>query len=105
ACQQIDDGPASLRIRSRGEVADWLIEKDVTEPLGRPHASAVDTDIVPCRVRLGAHQLDGLAVDGHATVGDQLFGRAARRDTRLRKDFLKSLALVWPRFPCFAPIS
>ena len=42
-------------------------------------------------IRFRAHLADGVAVHGDASLGDQLLGRAPRRDAGLSKNLLQPL--------------
>ncbi len=90
AVDQIQHGRPALRIRSRGDVAAGLVEQEVAMVFGHLHPAAVHTDVVARCVGFRAELAHAGAVDRHAALQDQLLGRAARGDARLRDDFLKA---------------
>jgi hypothetical protein len=57
-----------------------LVQQDV-ELVESDDGFAIDEHLVHVRVDLGAEDFDHLAVHGHATGGDEVFGFAARRHT------------------------
>ena len=93
AAQQVDHRWSPLRIRPRCHVAARLVQQDVAVVLGQFDASAVDPDVVLCRIGLRAELGGRCAVHRDAAVEHQLLGRAPRRDTGLGQDFLESFHL------------
>jgi len=91
ATQQIDHGPAPLRVGPRGHEAGGLVQQDVALDLGAAHAPAIHADVVLIAVGLGAEFANGRAVDRHATLGNQGLGRSPRGDAGLRQDLLEAL--------------
>src|SRR4030095_8444579 len=88
--QQIDNGRPPLRIGSRRDIAAWLVQQDIARPLGGFDAASVDAEVVARRVGFGAQRANRITVDGYATVSDQPFCSAARRNSGLRQDLLKA---------------
>ncbi len=79
--QVVHDHGTTTVIRHCRDAALGLVEHDV-EVLERDYRLAIDRDVVLVRIDLGAEHRDRLAVDVHASRGDQIFGLAARRHTR-----------------------
>jgi len=94
--QQVDHRSAALRIGTRRDETSRFVEQDVALALGGRQPSAVDADVVGVGVGLGAHLLHRRAVQRDAAVGDEPFGGAARRHTRLREDLLEALLHAGP---------
>src|SRR5262249_47775830 len=91
AAEEIDHRRSALRIRSRRDVAAWLVEQEIAMLLDKFDAAAVDADLVVQRVGLAAELTDGRAVHRDAAVEHQLLRRPARRDAGLRQDLLQTL--------------
>jgi hypothetical protein len=90
--QQVEDGRPPLRVLSRRHVAARLVEEDVAVVRHLANPLAVDADVVALGIRLGPQLEHGLAVDRHAPLGDERFGRAARGHPGGREDLLKPFA-------------
>lgn len=88
---QLGDGAAALFIVHGGHEAARLAEHavDLFRLLPRPDTDAVELDDVLFPVRLLA-EADGIAVDAHAAVRDQLLSLAAGDAGAARQNFLQS---------------
>ena len=76
--EQIEDGVACVRIRSRGNEASRLVEKEM-KPALAVHELAADFDMVALR-RLGAEVRANPAVDRDAAFRNQLVALPPRTD-------------------------
>jgi len=85
---EIDDRRPLLGVLPCRHVAPRLVQQDVAVLGGHMDARAIHADVVGGRVRLRAERGDRGAVDRHAAVGDQLFGRPSRGDARRGEDLL-----------------
>ncbi len=74
---QIHHGPPAALVTGRGDVPGWLVEEDRTRSL-RPEQPAVNANLSPQRVDLGAKFGHRLTVYGDPSGADQLLGRTAR---------------------------
>lgn len=88
AWEQIQNSRSMLWIGSRRNVADRLVEEDVTTSLDNLHTAAVDPNIILRRVRLGAELTDRGAVDAHTAIKDELLGRPPGGYPGARDDLL-----------------
>jgi hypothetical protein len=91
AADEIHDRASPLRIGARGHVSRRLVQQDVAQALGPLDAPSVHADVIARRIGFRAHLEDRRAIHRHTAFGNQPFGRAPRRDARVRKDFLKSV--------------
>jgi hypothetical protein len=90
--QKIQNGPPALRIGSGRDVAGWFVEQEVARLRNALDAPPVDANLVFPGIDLDPHRQDRLAVDGHASVGNELLGGPTRSNTRLREDLLEANA-------------
>jgi len=81
ALQEISDDRASLGVRHGRNETGRFIQHDIGLGLFRIDQFAVDLDVVPVRVGLGAKLRYDLAVHPHTPLEDDLLGGAARCDT------------------------
>jgi hypothetical protein len=88
--QKILHGRATLRIVERGHDVLRFVENHVDIGLRGPEMFAVDLDVVPVRVNLGAKLLHHVAVDGHASGRNQFLGLAARGQSGTGNQFLET---------------
>jgi hypothetical protein len=93
--QQVEHGGSPLGVLPRRHVAARLVEHDVAMPLREMDPLPVDADVVAIGVGFGAQFEDGRAVDRHASVRDERFGRAPGGDARRGEDLLKAVAGGW----------
>jgi hypothetical protein len=84
-------GPA-FRIGDRGHIALGFVQQKINMTFCAVEQFAVNFDVVGCQVSLAAECGDHLPVHGDASLGDQLFGVATRRDSRRGNDLLQSLS-------------
>lgn len=89
---QVHHRGAALRIRDGGHVALGFVQQKIDMAFRAVEQFAVNFDVVGCQVSLAAERSDHLPVHGDASLGDQLFGVAARGDPRRGNDFLQSLS-------------
>lgn len=86
--QEILHGRATLRIVQGGHDVLRLVEDEIDIRLRRPQMLAVDLDVVPVRIDLGAELLHHAAVDRHAAGRDQLLSLAPRGQPCAGDEFL-----------------
>ncbi len=55
-----------------------LVKDQIDKGLSGPQVFAVYLDVIPVGIHLGAKFFHHMAVDGHTTGGDQLFGLSSR---------------------------
>lgn len=89
---QVHHRGAAFRIRDGGHVAFGFVEEQIDMAFSAMEQFAVNFDVVGRQVSLAAERGDHLPIHGDASLGDQLFGVAARRDSRRGNDFLQSLS-------------
>ena len=90
--QKIQNGPPPLGIGSRRDVAGCFVQEDVARLRDALDSPPVDANLVFPGIDLDPHRQDRLAVDSHASVGNELLRRAAGRDASLGKSLLKANA-------------
>ena len=79
------------RIGTRRDVAARLVEEDVAAALRALDAAVVDANVVVFEARLGAELGDRAAVDRDASLRDERFRGAPRRDAGGGEDLLQPL--------------
>lgn len=86
--QEILHGWTPFGIVESGHDIFGLVEDEVNIGLSGPQVLAVDLDVISVRIHLGAKFLHHMAVDGHTTGCDQLFGLASRSKPGPGDEFL-----------------
>ena len=89
--QQVEHRRPPLGILPGRHVAARLVEQDVAMPLREVNPLPVHADVVAGGVGLRAQLEDGRAVDRNASVRDERFSGAPRRDAGGGEDLLESL--------------
>ena len=85
---EIDDAPPAALVARRRHDALRLVERDVPDHRHvRPRAVHVDARVRP---DAGAERRDDLAVDAHASLGDEALGAPSRRDSAIREHLLQA---------------
>jgi hypothetical protein len=89
--EELHHGWTPLWIADRGYKAARLVEHEVAQALGALQQFAVDANMIAGGISLGAEFRDDFAVHLHASLGDQIFGVPAARNSGLGENLLQAL--------------